>query len=249
LIRTRIAHALLALAISFTTSHAAEIVVRNDSIPPGKPVSNLFYGVTGIGETRAGVRVGVSLTVPVSGTLVGVQIPWGSVLGGAAPSQETAILIRENGPEPYIPFGATLATINSPTFIDGAVNEFRYLDPATNLVPLSIPVTAGASYFVDLEFGHGADYVPSPFPPFDDRSHIPSILADEHVDISVPTKGFLFLQAIFPSIDGWAPQVVVLSDTGEFAIRLIVNPVPEPSSFILASLGLIGLVVWRRRKR
>jgi len=29
----------------------------------------------------------------------------------------------------------------------------------------------------------------------------------------------------------------------------LLTPVPEPSSFVLAALGLIGLVVWRRRKR
>jgi hypothetical protein len=54
--------------------------------------------------------------------------------------------------QPYYP-GATLATIDSPVLVDGAVNEFRFLDPATGLVPLSVPIAAGARFFVDLELG------------------------------------------------------------------------------------------------
>jgi hypothetical protein len=251
MIRNLIAYALLAIVVSCTVAHAAEIVVRNDSIPPGEPVE-IFSGGTpdDPGElSRAGVRAGSRLTVPVSGTLVGVQIAWGSVTGGAAPMQETAIRIRENGPEFYFPFGATLATIDSPTFIDGAINEFRYLDPATNLIPISIPVTAGASYFVDLEFGHAADHFPTPLA-LDDTSHIPSILADEHLlNPSGPGKSYLLLP--YFSDTNWVPQFIVLSDTGEFAIRLIVIPVPEPSSLALIGLSAIGLAgyAWRVRKR
>jgi hypothetical protein len=38
--------------------------------------------------------------------------------------------------------------------------------------------------------------------------------------------------------------------TVSFTGQLVARPVvPEPSSFVLAALGLIGLVVWRRRKR
>lgn len=35
----------------------------------------------------------------------------------------------------------------------------------------------------------------------------------------------------------------------DFLFRTYVEPVPEPSSFVLAALGLMGLVVWRRRKQ
>jgi hypothetical protein len=47
--------------------------------------------------------------------------------------------------------------------------------------------------------------------------------------------------------DGSNFQTLIEPSPRPFSLALL--PVPEPSSFVLAALGLIGLVVWRRRKR
>jgi hypothetical protein len=75
----------LAIAVlALATPARAEIIVQNDSMPPvGEPV----LAVT------PGFRLGAWLDSPIDGTIVGVQILWGSELGGAAPSQEAAIRI------------------------------------------------------------------------------------------------------------------------------------------------------------
>ncbi len=246
MIRTPIAHALLALVLSGTTALADEIVVRNDSIPPGEPVDGLYYFDNDTHLlSRAGVRVGSQLTVPVSGTIVGVQIPWASDQGGAAPSQQVAIRITENGPYPYSIPGPTLAEIDSPTLIDGATNEFRYLDPGTNLDPISIPVTAGAQYFVDLEFGHHADHDASSPPP--DLSQVPSILADADL-LSPNSHSFMYLPG-YSEPGAFFEAPLVLPSTGAFAIRLIIVPVPEPSSLALIGFSAIGMAAFARRPR
>ena len=232
--RTRIAHILLAIVACCTTVNAAEIVVKNDNAPPGEPV----FAFDPVTHSRQGVRFAERLVAPVSGTLVGVQILWGSELGGASPSQQAAIRISdwfERSPE------AALGTIDSPILIDGEINEFRYFDPATNLVPISIPVVASQIYSVDLEFLSGIE----------GEQNLPSILANTS---PFGIRGSIY----FPSSANWFNQIEVLEDwpsTGDFAIRAIIIPVPEPSSLSLTSLlamclaGCAFVITGRKRRR
>jgi PEP-CTERM motif len=119
---------------------ASEIIVQNDSIPPG----------TALPTFLPGERVASWLTAPITGNIVGVQILWGSLFNGNASQIEMAITVSAAGTFPTP--GAPLATIVGPTLNDGVINEFRYLDPPTNSVALNVPVTAGQIFVVDLEF-------------------------------------------------------------------------------------------------
>src|SRR5690606_27209700 len=81
----------LAVAVLALAANArAEIIVKNDSMPPaGAPLVGVPIGW----------RLGAWLDSPIDGTIVGVQILWGSELGGAAPSQEAAIRISAFSPD------------------------------------------------------------------------------------------------------------------------------------------------------
>src|SRR5690242_9965209 len=63
---------------------ATEIVIQNTPIPPKGHIEP---------AQEVGERIGARLTSPIDGTIVGVQLVWGSLSGLAAPSQETAIRI------------------------------------------------------------------------------------------------------------------------------------------------------------
>ena len=105
--------ALICLSFASARATASEIIVKTDSLPgSGTPLPGL----------SPGTRFATLLTAPIDGTIVGVQILWGSLSGTAPPAQETAIRISSYDPL-VSPFpAATLATIDSPTLIDGAVN-------------------------------------------------------------------------------------------------------------------------------
>ena len=197
---------------------ASEIVVQNDSMPPvGDPLP----------RTPSNFRFGAWLDAPVDGTIVGVQVLWGSESGGAAPSEQIAIHISPFNPQSWTP-GSPWATIDSPVLVDGALNEFRYLDPATNLQPLSVPVHAGDSFLVDLEL-------------FPVDTGAPSILLDTDGESSINRNLFQTGQ------QGWVPLRFTLVSLGDLGIRVIIQPVPEPSTYILSATALFGLFAFRRR--
>lgn len=214
------AFAFAALSLASVTAARAEIIVKTDSLPE-----------TGTGEhiegVPAGARIATLLTAPVDGTIVGVQILWGSLSGNAGPSQEAAIRISSFDLSPYTPV-ATLATINSPTLIDGAVNEYRFLDPTTNLIPLAVPISAGTSFFVDLELANANTGTDPPF-----------ILLDGDGDQG--TNSATFNGAL------WFPFTLAIRGGGDLGIRAIIQPVPEPSSCVLAAMGVVVLLGVRRR--
>lgn len=207
---------------------ASEIVVKNDSMPPSQDR---------VLDLPASARIGAWLTSPVQGTIVGIQILWGSPDGGAPPSQEAAIRISEfdfpNGP---LGPGNTLATIANPVLLDGQLNEFRFLDAGSDLVPLSVPVPAGRSFFVDLELANAAD---------EDNS--PGILMDLDYNDAEPYRNL----ALVPPLPNWFNIGIGVAGAGDFVIRAIIQPVPEPSSMVLLGAGAIGVVIagGRCRKR
>jgi hypothetical protein len=210
------------ILISFASARAtaSEIIVKTDSLPPEAGRS---YGLS------ANWRLATLLTAPSDGTIVGVQILWGSAGGAAAPSQQTAIRISSFDGDQFAP-AATLATIELPTLADGVVNEFRFLDPGTNFIPLAVPISSGESFFVDIEF---ASYTG------DGNSGLPSVLLD-----SDGTQGTNSLLA-----GGlWLPYSIGVTGGGDIGIRAIIQPVPEPSTYVLAAMGVVAMLALGRKK-
>jgi len=211
----RVTLVLLLVALCPATAAASEIIVKNDSIPPG----------TALPTFLPGERVASWLTAPISGNIVGVQILWGSLLGGNPAQLETAITVSAAGTFPAP--GASLATIVQPTLVDGIVNEFRYLDPGTNLIPLSVPVTAGQTFVVDLEFLN--------------QSFGNPLASSIEYDSAIQPG----LNSVFVVPGGWA-AAGPLGVTGDWGIRAII--VPEPSSLVMLAVGLLAVVAVGRRR-
>ena len=68
--------------------------------------------------------------------------------GGSPPSQESAIHVYAAGTFPTP--GGLQASVVNPHLVDGAVNEFRHLDPPLNNVALQVPVSAGQTFVVAI---------------------------------------------------------------------------------------------------
>ncbi|NNC88278.1 MAG: hypothetical protein HKN82_07450 [Akkermansiaceae bacterium] len=207
--------ALLALAPG--SVRGAEVILQNDSVPPGTALTSFITGE----------RVASWLTIPTTGHIVGVQIFWGSMFGGSPPSTETAITISSGATFPTP--GTTLATIAAPTLVDTAgPTEFRHLDPPANNVPLSVPVTAGQVIVVDLEFlntNAGNQFAGS----------------IEYDADGIQTG----VNSVFAS--GVWTDAASLGVPGDFGIRAILVPIPEPSGAWLALAAAGILLVSRRR--
>ncbi len=205
-----------AAALGHSTAGAAEIIIKNDSIPPGTSLPNFIPGE----------RAGAWLTTPVAGDIVGVQIIWSSFYGGAPDSVEAAITVSAAGTFPTP--GMTFDTILGPTLVDGVVNEFRYLDPPTNFVPLQISVVAGQTFVVDIEF---------------QNANMGNLFVGS---IEVDSDGCQTgLNSILSLPGGWN-DAGLLGVSGDFGIRAIIQPIPEPGSFMMMLFGAAAVV--RRRK-
>ncbi len=119
-----------------------EVIVKNDSLVDGGDASICPCFV-------AGEEAAVWLTSPCDGNIVGVQIFWRSLLGGAEVSLEDSIIVYNGGnfPNP----GSVKDSFDAPALQDGGLNEFRYEDEQQT-VPISIPVEAGETFVVSLRF-------------------------------------------------------------------------------------------------
>jgi len=207
-------------------SSAAEIVLQNDSIASpgaGTPLPNFIPNEI----------VTSWLTVPTAGDIVGVQILWDSVIGANPDSTELAIHIYAAGTFPTP--GSTLASIggtNGVTLKDRTLNEFRFTDPPTNVSPLSVPVTAGQTIVVGLEFLN--------------QSSGNAFASSIEVDGSLQTgKNSVYVN---PPGGTWSSGTSV-SLPGDFGIRAILKPVPEPATIMLLLLGFGPALFYTRRHK
>ncbi len=120
----------------------------------------------------------------------------------------------------------------APLLTDGIVNEFRFLDPPSNTVPLSVPVTGGQSFVVSLKFFNqssgGAPFLP---------------------DIVYDSDGCqLGLNSVDVMPGGWFDACLV-GVTGDWALRAVIDcappnttpPVPSTSGW--GAAGLVSLLL------
>ena len=148
--RTGTAACFLALGAITVNATGAEIDVQNDSLIDGNNGTPCACFVPG-------EQVAAWLDSPCDGEIVAVQIHWASVFGGAPTVTEQGIHIYDGSSFPTHAetllqnAGAVPATIPGPSLVDGQLNEFRFLDPPTNAVPLSVSVSAGETFIVALE--------------------------------------------------------------------------------------------------
>lgn len=197
---------------------AVEIVVQNDSVPGGGAGTPLATFI-------AGERVAVWLTAPVSGDIVAVQVDWRSLFGGAPTVTEHSVTVHAGGVFPTP--GPALATVLVPPMVDGLVNEFRFLDPPADTVPLQVPVTSGQTFVVALEFfntnaGGGG--------------FLPSVVIDG--DGCQPG-----LNTVFPIPPSAWTDACPLGVTGDFVIRAVIDqPVSTPALTSTGALWLAGLL-------
>lgn len=119
-----------------------EIAVQNDSLVNGGTVAICPC-------FAAGEEAAVWLSSPCDGNIVGIQIFWKSLLGGAQVSLEDSIIVYEAGnfPNP----GPVKDSFDAPALIDGGLNEFRFEDE-NQTIPISVPVSAGEEFVLSLKF-------------------------------------------------------------------------------------------------
>jgi len=185
---------------------AQEIIVKNDSVTD-------FGQAVIVGDFVAGEEAAVVLTMPQAGTIVGIQVYWVSLTGGAGMSFESAITISEGNSFPAP--GALLETIPAPVLQDGFLNEFRYLDD-NNTIPLLVPVSAGQNVMVSLEFANS--------------TNIAGGTASVVRDISGCQSG---RNALYAVPGGWLNFCLFLG--GDLVIRAVLDTTP-PASTVTCSL-------------
>ncbi len=175
---------------------AEEVVIRNDGL-------NDFGQGYVVGDFATGEHAGVRLTTPYNGNIVAIQILWLSATGGAQQSIEDGIHIYADGGAFPTP-GTELVMLEGPVLTPGSLNEFRTIDE--NGTPLSVPVTAGQSFFVTLQFYNATDIAHGSA----------SIVRD--LDGCQPQRNVL--KSAFP-LNGWFDFCSFIS--GDVVIRAVVN--------------------------
>ena len=207
------------IALLVTTVDAAEITVKNDAIPAAGSGTPLLAFIPN-------EQAAAWLTTPVAGDIVGVQVLWASQFGGNPASQELGIHVYAAGTFPTP--GALLASVTGPLMVDGSVNEFRFRDPPANNLPLQVPVSAGQTFVVAIEFlnqNAGNQFGTS---------------VEIDGDGCQPGKNSVL---VIPG--GWN-DAGLLGVTGDFGIRAVINPIPEPDSLSVLVPLLGGLALLRR---
>lgn len=224
----RLAAAVVFAGLLAQPAAAAELVVQNDSTVGGTPstVANFFIP----GESTA-----AWLTASCSGNIVAARVYWASPFGSQPASLEQQITLYAGGSFP-VP-GGVLAQIPGPTLLDGVMNEYRFLDPPSDTVPLSVPITAGQVFVVSIQFLNQSSG--NPF--------APSVTYDNDGCQSVAN-------AVDVLPGGWS-DACPLGVTGDWVIRAVIDcaePLPVASAWtralmIAALLSLGAFTVAARR--
>ena len=189
----RVLSACVVAGLCVGVAAADEVVVQNDSLMGGDNATICPCFV-------AGEEAAVWLTSPCDGNIVGIQIFWRSLLGGAQVSLEDSIIVYSGGSFPNA--GPVKDEFLAPALQDGGLNEFRYEDE-NQTIPINIPVTAGEEFVVSLKF-------------FNDSSTLnPSILFDDSG--ITPGKNTVRLA------NGQWRSAESLGVTGDWIIRAIVD--------------------------
>lgn len=174
---------------------ADEIVLQNE---------NLRDGDSGyiVGDFAPHEEAAAWLTVPFDGHIIAVQILWWSIDNGADPTIEENIWIRKAGnfPRP----GDEILRLPAPYMVPFYLNEFRYKDEQQQ-DPIRIPVTAGQTIVVSIEFSEGTDI----------RNGTPSIVRD--ISTCRQQKNALYA----PNLGGWVNWCNISS--GNFVIRAVLE--------------------------
>ena len=212
----------VALVPAGQSARASEILLRNDTLPATGTNSPVVGFIPG--EQAASW-----LSVPSTGDLVGVQVQWDSLLGGNVNVLERFINIYAGGTFPTP--GPLLAQINLPLLNDGSTNEIRHLDPGADNMPLQVPVTGGQTIVVALEF-------------LNNNSGGNPFLSSVEADADGIQAG---KNSIFAIPGGWAAANLV-GVPGDFGLRAILQPVPEPMSGLVGAIGLAQFLLFTRRR-
>ena len=128
-----------------------EVDVGNDSLDDGNSGTRCECLVPG-------EHAAVGLDSPCDGDIVAVQVFLGTAFGGDPKVTEQGIHIYDGSSFPdhgdvhLQNAGGVDATIPGPSLVDGQLNEIRFLDSTADTVPLSVPVSAGQTFVVSLEF-------------------------------------------------------------------------------------------------
>lgn len=193
--------ALLAMSVLGASAIADEITVQNDSLQGGDTVAVCPC-------FAAGEEAAVWLTSPCDGNIVGIQIFWKSLLGGAEVSLEDSIIIYNGGnfPNP----GTVKDSFDAPALIDGGLNEFRYQDE-NQTIPISVPVSANEQFVVSLKF-FNSNFT---------NQFLPSIVSD--TDSCQGGKN-----AVKVNGSTWA-NACALGVSGDWVIRAIIDCTGEPT--------------------
>lgn len=199
---------------------SAEILLRNDTILAGG-TNNPLVGFI------PGEQAASWLTVPSTGTLVGVQVQWDSLIGINPTTLERFVNIYSGGTFPTP--GPLLAQVNLPPLSDGSANEFRHLDPTTNLIPMQIPVISGQTIVVALEYLNNTS-----------GGGVPSSVETDADGIQAGKN------SIFAIPGGWADAALV-GVPGDFGLRAIIQPIPEPTTALLLAMGSTLAICWIRK--
>lgn len=211
---------LLTIAISITAETGfAQIVIKNDSMTDAASVTPCQCFIEH--EIPA-----AWLTSPVDGKIVAVQLFWESPFGGQSDTIEYSVQILDTATFPDAGSflqneGSVDAKIVGPTMQDGVLNEFRFLDPPTNSVPLSVPVSQGQTFVVGLEILNTAS------------GFAPSLAYDDDCQTGKNT--------VFTIPGGWVDFCTQGSGLGDFVIRAVIEPtepVPAVSTWAVVALCL-----------
>ena len=150
---------------------------------------------------------------------------WDSLLGNNPNSLEFGINIYAGGTFPTP--GPLITSVAFPSLVDSSLNEFRHLDPPSNSVPLSVPLNANQTVVVSVEFAQ--------------QSSGNALASGVEHDGDGCQVG---LNSVFTIPGGWSGGCAQALP-GDFAIRAIIQPIPEPNALALLICGLLATLIWR----